>query len=51
MIERIVIWIDVSVEKVFQFMVDYDKHYTEIHKDHVLTRASVGIVNMLRISE
>jgi hypothetical protein len=35
MIERIVIEINVPVEKVFQFMVDYDKHYTEVHKDHI----------------
>jgi hypothetical protein len=35
MIEKIVVKIDVPVEKVFQFMVDYDKHYTEVHKDHI----------------
>jgi hypothetical protein len=35
MIEKIVIAMNVPVEKVFQFMVDYDKHYTEVHKDHI----------------
>jgi hypothetical protein len=35
MIEKIVIQISVPVEKVFQFMVDYDKHYTEVHQDHL----------------
>ena len=35
MIEKIVIWINIPVEKVFQFMVDYDKHYTEVSKDHI----------------
>ena len=34
-IEKIVVETDVSVEKVFQFMVGYDKHYTEVHKDHI----------------
>jgi hypothetical protein len=35
MIEKIVIEISASVEKVFQFMVDYDKHYGEVHRDHI----------------
>lgn len=35
MIERIVIEISTPVEKVFQFMVDYDKHYTEVSQDHI----------------
>jgi hypothetical protein len=35
MIEKIVVEMNVPVEKVFQFMVDYDKHYTEVHKDHI----------------
>lgn len=35
MIEQIVVEINVPVEKVFMFMVGYDKHYTEVHKDHI----------------
>ena len=35
MIEKIVVEINVPVEKVFLFMVGYDKHYTEVHKDHI----------------
>jgi hypothetical protein len=35
MIERIVVEINVPVEKVFQFLVGYDKHYTEVHKGHI----------------
>ena len=35
MIEKIVVEINVSVEKTFRFMVDYAKHYTEVHKDHI----------------
>lgn len=35
MIEKIVIEMNVPVEKAFQFMVDYDKHYTEVHQDHL----------------
>lgn len=35
MIEKIVLEINASPEKVFQFLVDYDKHYTEISKDHI----------------
>jgi hypothetical protein len=35
MIERIFIEMNVPVKKVFQFMVEYDKHYTEVHKDHI----------------
>ncbi len=35
MIEKIVVDINVPVEKVFQFLVDYDKHYTEVNQDHI----------------
>jgi hypothetical protein len=35
MIEKIVVNINVPIEKVFQFMVSYDKHYTEVHRDHI----------------
>lgn len=35
MIERIVIEMNVPVEKVFLFMCAYDKHYTEISQDHI----------------
>ena len=35
MIEKIVIKINASPEKVFQYLVDYDKHYTEVSKDHI----------------
>lgn len=35
MIEKIVIEVNVPVEKVFQYMVDYDKHYGEVHPDHI----------------
>ena len=35
MIEKIVVDLNVPVEKVFQFLVDYDKHYTEVNQDHL----------------
>lgn len=35
MIEKIVLEIYASPEKVFQFLVGYDKHYTEVSKDHI----------------
>jgi hypothetical protein len=35
MIEKIVIEMNVPAEKAFQFMVDYDKHYTKVHRDHI----------------
>jgi hypothetical protein len=35
MIEKIVVEIKIPVEKVFHFMVDYDKHYTEVSHDHI----------------
>jgi len=35
MIEKIVVEINTPVEKVFQFMVDYDKHYTEVNQNHI----------------
>lgn len=33
--EKIVLEINTSPEKVFQFLVDYDKHYTEVSRDHI----------------
>jgi hypothetical protein len=35
MIERIILEIKAPLEKVFQFLVDYEKHYTEVSKDHI----------------
>lgn len=35
MIEKIVLEIKSAPENVFQFLCDYDKHYTEISKDHI----------------
>lgn len=35
MIEKIVIEIDAPVEKVFLFLCGYDRHYTDVHKDHI----------------
>ena len=35
MIDKIVIEINALPEKVFQFLVDYDKHYTDVSKDHI----------------
>jgi hypothetical protein len=35
MIEKIVVDLNVPVEKVFQFLVDYDKHYKEVNQDHL----------------
>jgi uncharacterized protein YndB with AHSA1/START domain len=35
MIEKITLEINAPPEKVFQFLCDYDKHYTEISKDHI----------------
>ena len=35
MIEKIVIKINASTEKVFKYLADYDKHYTEVSKDHI----------------
>jgi len=34
-IERIVIEINVPVEKAFLFLCEYDKHYTEVSEDHI----------------
>jgi hypothetical protein len=35
LIEKIVVKINVPVEKAFRFMVDYAKHYTEVSRDHI----------------
>ena len=35
MIEKIVMKINALPEKVFQYLVDYDKHYKEVSKDHI----------------
>jgi predicted transcriptional regulator len=35
MIEKIIIEIKVPVEKVFLFMCDYARHYTEVSQDHI----------------
>jgi uncharacterized protein YndB with AHSA1/START domain len=35
MIEKIVLEIKTSPEEVFQFLADYEKHYTEVSKDHI----------------
>lgn len=35
MIEKINVKIHASPQEVFQFLVDYDKHYTEVSKDHI----------------
>jgi len=35
MIEKIDVEIHASPQEVFQFLVDYDKHYTEVSKDHI----------------
>ncbi|MBX7432059.1 hypothetical protein JDV09_08055 [Mycobacterium sp. Y57] len=35
MIEQIDIEIQAPPEEVFQFLVDYDKHYTEVSEDHI----------------
>jgi len=35
MIEKITLEINARPEKVFQFLYDYDKHYTEVSKDHI----------------
>ncbi len=35
MIERIILQIAAPPEKVFQFLCDYDKHYTEVSRDHM----------------
>jgi hypothetical protein len=35
MIEKIVLEIKAPPEKVFQFLGDYDKHYTEVSKGHI----------------
>lgn len=35
MIEKIAVGINASPQEVFQFLVDYDKHYTEVSKDHI----------------
>jgi hypothetical protein len=46
MIEKIAIEINVPVEKVFQFMVDYDKHYTDIHRNHIERVVSIKDPNL-----
>ena len=35
MMETIVVEIKAPVEKVFIYMCSYDKHYTDVHKDHI----------------
>lgn len=35
MMEKIAIKVDVPVEKVFLFMAEYDKHYTDVHEGHI----------------
>jgi hypothetical protein len=35
MIKRIILEIKTPPEKVFQFLVDYEKHYAEVSKDHI----------------
>jgi hypothetical protein len=35
MIERIILEIKTPPEKVFQFLVDYEKHYAEVSKNHI----------------
>jgi uncharacterized protein YndB with AHSA1/START domain len=35
MIEKIVLEIKAPPEEVFQFLADYEKHYTEVSKDHI----------------
>ncbi|MGD0780009.1 MAG: hypothetical protein ABR954_04415 [Dehalococcoidales bacterium] len=35
MIEKIIVEINIPVEKVFLFMCAYDKHYTEVSQDHI----------------
>jgi predicted transcriptional regulator len=35
MIEKIIVEINVPIEKVFLFMCGYDKHYTEVSDDHI----------------
>lgn len=41
MMETIVVEINASVEKVFQFMADYDKHYTEVNQDHIERKVTI----------
>jgi hypothetical protein len=48
MIEKIVIEIGVPVEKVFQYMVDYDKHYGEVHPDHIERVVNIKDPNLER---
>jgi len=43
MIERIIVDIGASPEQVFKFLVEYDKHYTEVSQDHI--ERVVKIVN------
>lgn len=35
MIEKIVLDIKAPVENVFLYLCSYDKHYTDVHKDHI----------------
>ncbi len=35
MIEKIILEINAPPEKVFQFLCDYHKHYTEVSRDHI----------------
>jgi uncharacterized protein YndB with AHSA1/START domain len=35
MMEKIVIEIKAPIEKVFLFLCGYDKHYSDVHKDHI----------------
>jgi len=35
MLEKLILEINAPAEKVFQFLCGYDKHYTEVHQDHI----------------
>jgi predicted transcriptional regulator len=46
MIEKIIIEIKAPVEKVFLYMCEYDKHYTEVSKDHIERVVNIKDANL-----
>jgi hypothetical protein len=46
MIEKIIVEINAPVEKVFIYMCSYDKHYTDVHKDHIERVVTIKDANL-----
>jgi hypothetical protein len=46
MIEKIFVEIKAPVEKVFIYLCSYDKHYTDVHKDHIERVVTIKDANL-----